>query len=300
MKEKVKLLETENRDLKVKFEEKSVQLEQEIADKNGTRSDLEGVINAKDKQILKLTEQMKAKHEEFQKHIDLLKIGIEKKFEGVKRDRNQLAELKIELEAKITGLEDENKHLKIVEMNLKNEVELLESKLTDNKLKVKVKVLEEQVENNNKEIEELKQMNEKESKRLNLKFKREKTELEKMKTSLEKEVKIKSKAVEDLQQEVSELKCQIDGANSMQKMAQCDGNEISNLQSELKEKNSILEVVQRSNFLIEARSKNLTAVHRKAMSQYKMSLDMMKEKVFVVCFDKYFLFLTKSSTLTKS
>ena len=138
------------------------------------------------------------------------------------------------------------------------------------------------------------------TKRFNLKFKREKTELEKMKTSLEKEVKIKSKAVEDLQQEVSELKCQIDGANSMQKMAQCDANEISNLQSELKEKNSILEVVQRSNFLIEARSKNLTAVHRKAMSQYKMSLDMMKEKVFVVCFDKYFLFLTKSSTLTKS
>ena len=234
-----------------------------------------------------MTEQFRTKHEQFQLQINQLKGGIETKLQVVKNDKNRLAEIQVKLRAEVSHLEVENKQLKFVEMNLRNEVTLLEAKVMDDKLNVKVKVLEDQIENKDKEIDELKQKIELESEKLNAGFKREKMELEKMSSALEKEVKMKEKAIHGLQLQLSNQKWQRDdNADPTEKTRKSDNNEIAKLKSELKEKNFILEVLQRDQSAIQERSKCLSealkqkdAAHHKAMTQHKLSLEAMKEQV---------------------
>ena len=287
MKDKVKVLEDQNEDLQSKLDEKNRQLEHEIAEKNSTKSELENNIRAKEEQISSMTEQFRTKHEQFQLQINQLKGGIETKLQVVKNDKNRLAEIQVKLRAEVSHLEVENKQLKFVEMNLRNEVTLLEAKVMDDKLNVKVKVLEDQIENKDKEIDELKQKIELESEKLNAGFKREKMELEKMSSALEKEVKMKEKAIHGLQLQLSNQKWQRDdNADPTEKTRKSDNNEIAKLKSELKEKNFILEVLQRDQSAIQERSKCLSealkqkdAAHHKAMTQHKLSLEAMKEQV---------------------
>ena len=286
MKEKVKILEEQNEDQRSKFEEKNSQLEHEIAEKNSTKFKLESTIKAKDTKILKMNEQMRTKHEEFQQQLDQLKGKIETKVKVVTNDKHQLLEITKELQAKVSDFEAENKHLKFVEINLRNEITLLEAKMMDNKFNVKVKVLEDRVESKDKEILKLKKQNEWESQQLNDRFRREKMELENTKSALERKVTIKAKIIHNLQLKISDQERQRESNDLNEKTRKSYDCEMSKLRSELKGKKSILEVLRRSNFAIKEKYKNLSeelkqkeVAHRKAMIQHKSSLDMMKGQV---------------------
>jgi len=237
MKEKNKVLVEENEELKAKLNEQAGQLQKETEENNNLKEEklkLEGAIGAKDKQILKLTEQFKTKHKEFQKKIDQLREGIEEKFEVVQKDKNKLAKQEAELRERLAMLEAENQDLKLAETNLKNDVSFLQCKISDDKLGAKVKILEGQILSKDKEIEDLKQEVKNGSKRSDDHLRRGKFEFQKMKTALEKEAAKQQSLIKDLQLRISEQQHQRDfnfNNNSSR------SSDVAKLRSELDEKN---------------------------------------------------------------